>query len=162
MGGKFMGSFDIEICSNCGREMPRSEQAYVFEGKIVCAECDDTLRTGAVDEPVAAPEPPDLSELITSVQLQSEAHSLSEPIEKEKANQNQDADTPVGYIIAGVVLCLLGIGLIGVGLVGLAVMFLLGMPIFGILMAGLYLTAGALITISAIAVIVITVISFLD
>jgi hypothetical protein len=156
-----MCSFDIEICSNCGREMPRSEQAYVFEGKIVCAECDNTLRSGPVDEPVPAPEPPVLPEPISSVQPHSDAPSLTEPVEKEKANQNQDADEPVGSIIAGVILCLLGIGLISIGLVSLAVMFLLGMPIFGILMAGLYLTSGSLITISAIAVIVITVISFL-
>jgi len=156
-----MGSFDIEICSNCGREMSRSEQAYVFEGKIVCGECDNTLRTGPVDEPVAASEPPDLPEPISSVQSQSEAPSLSEPVEQEIANQYQDTDTHVGYIIAGVILCLLSIGLIGVGLVSLAVLVLLGMPIFGILMAVLYLTAGALITISAIAVIVITVISYL-
>lgn len=156
-----MGLCDIEICSNCGHEMPRSEQAYVFEGKIVCAGCDDIFRSGPVDELFAAPEPPALPEPISSILSQSEAPALSEPVELEKANQNQDADTPVGYIIAGVILCLLGIGLIGMGLVNLAVLVLLGMPIFGILMAVLCLTAGALITISAIAVIVITVMSFL-
>jgi len=147
-----MGSFDIEICSNCGREMPRSEQAFVFEGKIVCAECDNTLRSSPVDEPATTPELSALPEPISSVQSQSEVPRHSEPVEQEQTNQNQDADEPVGS-------CLLGIGLISIGLVSLAVMFLLGMPIFGILMAGLYLTAGALITISAIAVIVITVIS---
>jgi hypothetical protein len=115
-----------------------------------------------VDEPVAATEPSALPEPISAVQLQSEAPNHTELVEQEQTNQNQDADTPVGYIIAGVILCLLGIGLIGMGLVGLAVMLLVNMPIFGILMAVLYLTAGALITISAIAVIVITVISFLN
>jgi hypothetical protein len=162
MGGKFMGSFDIEICSDCEREMPRSEQAYVFEGRIVCGVCDNTLRAGPVDEPVAAPEPPALPEPISTILLQSEAPPLPKPIEKEIANQNQDADTSVGYIVAGVILCLLGIGLIGMGLFSLAILLLLGMPIFGVLMAVLYLTVGALITISAIAVIVITVVSFLD
>ena len=156
-----MGSFDIEICSNCGREIARSEQAYVFEGKIVCAECDNTLRSGPVDEPAATPELSALPEPISAVQSQPEAPSLSEPAEQEKENQSQDADEPVGFIIAGVILCLLGIGLISIGLVSLAVMILSGMPIFGILMACCCLTAGALITISAIAVIVITVISFL-
>lgn len=154
-----MGFFDIEICSNCGREMPRSEQAYVFEGKIVCAECDNTLRSGPVDEPAVTPELSAPPEPISAVQSQSEAPSLSEPVEQEKANQNQDADKPLGYIIAGVILCLLGIGLISIGLVSLAVMLLLGMSIFGILMAGLYLTSGALIIISGIMVTVIAVIS---
>ncbi|MHC4098916.1 MAG: hypothetical protein ACYSU3_23020, partial [Planctomycetota bacterium] len=148
--------------SICGWEMPRSEQAYVFEGKIVCAECDNTLRSGPVDEPDDTPEPSALPEPISTVQLQSEAPNHTEPVEQEQTNQNQDADTPVGSIIGGVILCLLGIGLIGIGLVSLAVMLLVNMPIFGILMAVLYLTAGALITISSIAVIVITVISFLN
>lgn len=156
-----MGLSDIEICSNCGHEMPRCEQAYVFEGKIVCAGCDDIFRSGPVDELFAAPEPPALPEPISSVLLQSETPALPKPIEKEITNQKQDAGTPVGYVVAGVILCLLGIGLIGMGLVNLAVLVLLGMPIFGILMGVLYLTAGALITISAIAVIVITVISYL-
>ncbi|NIP22404.1 MAG: hypothetical protein GWN67_20090 [Phycisphaerae bacterium] len=156
-----MGSFDIEICSDCGLEMPRSEQAYVFEGRIVCGVCDNTLRAGPVDEPVDVPEPPALPEMISAVQSQSEAPNHTKLVELEKANQNQDADTPVGYIIAGVILCLLGIGLIGMGLVSLAVLVLLGMPIFGVLMAVVYLTSGTLITISAIAVIVITVISYL-
>jgi hypothetical protein len=154
-----MGSFDIEICSNCGRKMPRSEQAYVFEGKIVCGECDNTLRSCPVDEPVAMPEPPDLPEPISSVHSQSEALSLSKPVEQEKTNQSRDTDKPIGSIIAGVILCLLGIGLIGIGLVSLAVMILVGMPIFGILMVGLYLTTGTLIFISGMVVTVIAVIS---
>ncbi len=155
-----MGS-DIEICSKCEWEMARSEQAYVFEGKIVCAECDNTLRSGPVDELAEIPKPPTAPEPIINVQLQSEAPSLSELVEQEKANQNQDAAEPVGFIIAGVILCLLGIGLVSIGLVSLAVMFLLNMPIFGILMAYCCLTAGSLIIISGIAVIVIAVISHL-
>lgn len=156
-----MGSIDIEICSKCEWEIARSEQAYVFEGKIVCAECDNTLRSGPVDEPAEIIEPPTVPEPIITIQSQPEVPSLSESVEQEKENQSQDADEPVASIIAGVILCLLGIGLISIGLVSLAVLLLLGLPIFGILMAVLYLTAGALITISAIAVIVITVISFL-
>jgi hypothetical protein len=156
-----MGSFDIEICSNCEWEIARSEQAYVFEGKIVCVECDNTLRSGPVDELAEILEPPTAPEPIITVQSQPEAPSLSEPVEQEKANQNQDAAEPVGFIIAGVILCLLGIGLISIGLVSLAVMFLLGMPIFGILMAVCCLTTGALIIISGIAIIVIAAISHL-
>lgn len=156
-----MGSIDIEICSNCEWEIARSEQAYVFEGKIVCGECDNTLRGGPVDEPAATPELSVLPELISTVQSQPESPILSAPVEQEKANQSQDADEPVGFIIAGVILCLLGIGLISIGLVSLAVLFLLDMPIFGILMAYCCLTAGSLIIISGIAVIVIAVISHL-
>ena len=139
--------------------MPRSEQAYIFEGKIVCAECDNTLRSGPADEPTNTPEPSALSESISSVQSQSEAPSLSEPVEQEKTNQSRDADKPVGYISAGVILCLLGIGLIGMGLIGLAAMFLFGIPIFGVLMAVLYLTTGTLIIISGIAATIIAAIS---
>jgi len=154
-----MGSFDIEICSNCGWEIARSEQAYVFEGKIVCAECDNTLRSSPVDEPAATPEPSALPETISAVQSQSEAPALTKPVEQEKANQGQDADEPVGSIIAGVILCLLSIGLISIGLVSLAVLFLSGMPMFGILMACVCYTAGTLIFISGIVVTVIAVIS---
>lgn len=156
-----MGSFDIEICSNCEWEIARSEQAYVFEGKIVCTECDNTLRSSPVDEPAEILESPTAPEPIITVQSQSEAPSLSEPVEKKKTNQSQDADEPVGFIIVGVILCLLGIGLISIGLVSLAVMFLLEMLIFGILMACCYLTAGAIIIISGIVVTVIAVISHL-
>ncbi|MGB2809728.1 MAG: hypothetical protein WBC22_18450 [Sedimentisphaerales bacterium] len=154
-----MGSFDIEICSNCGWEIARSEQAYVFEGKIVCAECDNTLRSGPVDEPADTPELSALPEPISTAQSQPEAPSLSVSVEQEKANQGQDADKPVAFIIAGVILCLLGIGLISMGLVSLAVLLLLGMPMFGILMACVCYTAGTLIFISGIVVTVIAVIS---
>lgn len=40
-----MGSSELEICSNCGREISRSEQAYVLNDKIVCAECNGKLRS---------------------------------------------------------------------------------------------------------------------
>ena len=154
-----MGSIDIEICTNCEWEIARSEQAYVFEGKIVCGECDNTLRSGPVDEPAEILEPPTAPEPIITVQSQSEAPNLSESVEQEKANQRQDADKPVGSIIVGVILCLLSIGLISIGLVSSAVLFLSGMPIFGILMAGFYLASGILIFISGIVVTVISVIS---
>ncbi|MFC1764067.1 hypothetical protein ACFL6U_18585 [Planctomycetota bacterium] len=36
---------EIETCSNCACEIPPSEQAHVFNGKIVCAKCDRGLRT---------------------------------------------------------------------------------------------------------------------
>jgi hypothetical protein len=154
-----MDSFDIEICSNCGREIARSEQAYVFEGKIVCAGCDNALRSSPVAEPIDTPEPPAAPGPIITAEPQFEELNQSKPVEQEKAKPSPDTDKPVGFIIAGVVLCLLGIGLISIGLVSLAVMFLLGMPIFGILMACWCLTSGMLILISGIAAIVVAVIS---
>ena len=39
-----MGRSDFEKCTECGYQIPRSEQAYVFKGSIVCAECDKMLR----------------------------------------------------------------------------------------------------------------------
>jgi len=150
-----MGSFDIEICYNCGREIARSEQAYVFEGKIVCAKCDNALRSVSVAE---TSEPPDAPEPITTVEPQFEEPDLSRPDEQEKANQGQYADKPVGFIIAGVILCILGIFLIALGLLGLVVSFLGGILI-GILLAGWFLILGIIIIISGIAAIVIGVIS---
>lgn len=35
---------DTETCSNCACELPRSEQAYVFDGMVVCAKCNGDLR----------------------------------------------------------------------------------------------------------------------
>ena len=154
-----MGSFDIEICSNCGREIARSEQAYVFEGKIVCAECDNAFRNGPVAEPAEIPEPPVAPEPITNVEPKFEEPDQSRPDEQEKNTNSGDVDKHPGFIIAGVILCLLGIGLISIGVVSLVVLFLLGMPIFGILMACVCYTAGTLIFISGIVVTVIAVIS---
>lgn len=42
---KFVSAEDKEICTYCGRQMPSSEQACVFEGNIVCAQCDNKLRS---------------------------------------------------------------------------------------------------------------------
>jgi SAP domain len=39
-----MGPSKIEICTNCKRQIGRSEQAYVFKAMILCAECDRQLR----------------------------------------------------------------------------------------------------------------------
>ena len=153
-----MGSFDIEICSNCEREIARSEQAYVFEGKIVCAECDNTLRSGPVNEPVATPEAVAAPETISAVESQSEAPSFSKPVEQEKANQSQDADKPVGFIIAGVSLFLIGVALIHIGLAGLAAFFIGGI-LLGIVLAGWLFILGMLILISGIAAIIIAAIS---
>jgi hypothetical protein len=149
-----MYSIDIEICSNCGRDIARSEQAYVFEGKIVCAECDNALRTGTVDEPATTPELSALPEPISAVQSQSEEPSLSEPAEQEKVNQSQDTDKLIGFITAGVSLFLIGIALIHIGLAGLAAFFIGGI-LFGIVLTGWLLILGILILTSGIVVIVI-------
>ncbi len=154
-----MHLIDIEICSNCGREIGRSEQAYVFGGKIVCAECDNALRSNQTVQPTEIPKPAAAPEPTTSAELQFEESNKSRPREQEKEKQYREENKHPGLMIAGVILCLLGIGLTGMGLIGLAAMFLLDMPIFGILMAVLYLTSGTLIIISGIAATFIAAIS---
>ncbi len=157
-GGKFMGPSDIEICSNCGRVISRLEQAYIFEGNIVCAECDNTLRSGPLPELLTVPGPAALHEMVIVDEPQPEATSPSKEDEREKGKQSQRIDKPVGVIIAGVILCLLGVALIDIGLVGLAVFFLGGFLI-GMLMAGGCITFGLLILVLGIAAIVVAVIS---
>jgi hypothetical protein len=147
----FMHLIDIEICSNCGREIARLEQAYVFAGKIVCAECDRSLRSISVAEPTEIPEPPAAQEPENTTESQLETPSPSRPQEKEK--QDREEKKSITFIIAGVILCLTGMGLIGLGLVGLAVSFFEEILI-GILAAGWLLILGMLIIISGIAAIV--------
>jgi len=38
----------METCTKCGRPIGQSEQACVFNGGIVCQECDESLRKGTV------------------------------------------------------------------------------------------------------------------
>ena len=153
-----MHLIDIEICSNCGREIGRLEQAYVFEGKIVCAECDNALRTSRIADSFAPPEPPDEppaeQEPTTTIEPQSEEPDLPRPDEQENDINSGDVDRHPGLIIAGIILCIIGIFLIGLGFLGLVVSFLAGILI-GILPTGLFLTLGILITISGIAAIII-------
>ena len=149
-----MGSFDIEICSNCGRDIARSEQAYVFEGKIVCAECDNTLRSGQMAELAEMQEPPAAPEPIITVEPKFEEPDQSKPDEQESKKQYQQEEKHPGFIIAGVILCVLGIFLTGLRLLGLIVSLLGGIPI-GILLAGWLLIVGMLILISGIAAIII-------
>ena len=33
-----------EYCKHCGKVLPRSEQAYIYEGQVVCHRCNDSLR----------------------------------------------------------------------------------------------------------------------
>ena len=142
-----MDTSDMEICSNCGRAINRGEQAYVFEGNIVCAACDKELREGPQPQPTASPEP------------QAEAASPLKPDEQEEEKQRVVAGKSVGFIIAGVIFCLLGVGLIGIGLLGLAVLFILGGSTIGLLVAGGCVTLGMLILILGIAARVVAVIS---
>lgn len=154
-----MGSINIEICSNCERAISRSEQAYVFEGNIVCADCDTKLRSGQQPQQTAMPEQIVIIEPVDSVESQPEATGCSNSKEvKEKGKQTSYVDRPVGFIIGGVILCFLGIALIDIGLVGLAVFFLGGFLI-GILMAAGYIIFGLLILILGIASIVVAVVS---
>jgi len=143
-----MGPTDIEICSNCEREIARSEQAYIFEGNIVCAECNKELQSGPQLQPAASTEP------------QPELAGPSKPKEvQERGKQNWRVDKPVGFIIAGVILCLLGVALIDIGLASLAVWFFLGFSLIGMLVAGGCVTSGMLILTLGIAAIVVAVIS---
>lgn len=142
-----MGPIDIEICSNCGREISRSEQAYIFEGNIACAECDRELRSGPKLQPAASTKP------------QPELPGPSKPKEvQEGGKRNWRVDKPVGFIIAGAILCLLGVVLIDIGLAGLAV-FYFGGFLIGMLVAGGCVTSGMLILILGVAAIVVAVIS---
>lgn len=155
-----MGSIDIEICSKCERAISRSEQAYVFEGSIVCAECDKELRSGPQSQLAAMPEEVITIEPATEEKPQSESISCSKPNEiQERGKYTSNVGKPVGLIIAGVVLCLLGVGFITIGLVGLATSLLLGLPLFGMLIAAGCFSVGLLILILAIAAIVLAVIS---
>ena len=149
-----MHLIDIEICSNCGREIGRLEQAYVFEGQIVCSECDNALRASQIAEPVEPPEPPIEQKPIQTVEPQFEEPDIPRPDEQENNTHSGDVDRHPGFIIIGVILCILGCLLTGLGLIGLLVCFLAGIPI-GILAAGLFLILGILIIISGIAAIII-------
>lgn len=143
-----MGLTDIEICSNCERAISRSEQAYIFDGNIVCAECNKELQSGLQLQPVASTEP------------QPELAGPSKPKEvQERGKQNWRVDKPVGFIIAGVILCLLGVALIDIGLAGLAVWFFLGFSLIGMLVSGGCVTSGMLILILGIAAVVVAVVS---
>jgi ribosome-binding protein aMBF1 (putative translation factor) len=42
-----------ETCTKCGREIPRPKQAYIFNGEIVCGECDGKLRSKSVVAPAS-------------------------------------------------------------------------------------------------------------
>lgn len=152
-----MHLIDIEICSNCGREIGRSEQAYVFEGKIVCAECDNALRSNQIVQPTEIPEPPAEPEPKTTVELQFEEPDQSESREREKEEEYRKEDKHPGLIIVGVILCIIGISLISLGLLGLVASFLAGILI-GILPAGLLLILGILIIITGIAAIIVSAI----
>lgn len=43
----FIEKLLVEVCSSCGREISRFEQIFVFDGEILCAECDRKLRSGS-------------------------------------------------------------------------------------------------------------------
>lgn len=45
-----MSPGEIEICNKCGRGIDSSEQAFIFNGEIVCGACDKKLRTESKPE----------------------------------------------------------------------------------------------------------------
>jgi hypothetical protein len=52
-----MNPTDAEACSKCGRLLPPSQQACVFGGMIVCAECDRALRSKQAPQSAPSPKP---------------------------------------------------------------------------------------------------------
>ena len=97
-----------------------------------------------IPEPLAAPKPEN------TIESQPETPRPSKPQVQEK--QEREENKSIAFTIAGVTLCLIGMGLSGLGLVGLAVSFFEEILI-GILSAGWLLMLGMLIIISGIAAI---------
>jgi predicted Zn finger-like uncharacterized protein len=44
---RFVESTPVQECTSCGREIAKLEQACIFEGRVVCKQCDETLRKGS-------------------------------------------------------------------------------------------------------------------
>lgn len=82
-----------EICFKCGRLLPRSKQAYVVGGKIVCAECDKLLRSEQVPQPAPSPKP------ISQSPLSADAISTGEaPFVYKPPSATVKSTVPVGSL----------------------------------------------------------------
>jgi predicted Zn finger-like uncharacterized protein len=46
---RFVESTAVEGCTSCGRKIGKAEQAYVSDGRVVCKQCDETLRQGSIE-----------------------------------------------------------------------------------------------------------------
>lgn len=44
---RFVESTVVEGCTSCGRKIGKLEQTCVFDGRVVCKQCDETLRKGS-------------------------------------------------------------------------------------------------------------------
>ena len=145
-----MGLSDIEICTNCGRVILRSEQAYVFEDKIVCEECDRKLRSGPQPRSAGMPE----------LQRMSPG---STKLEEEQAGEEQNwfAGKRVGFVVAGICLVLLGVNLISIGVMALGGAFLLRSGIL-IVLGGGCVVSGTVILVTGVASIMVATLSGQD
>ena len=72
-----MSPTGAETCSKCGRLLPPSQQACVFGGMIVCAECDKVLRSKQTPQQAVSTE-------MDKIQFQCSGcgKSVSVPVEK--------------------------------------------------------------------------------
>ncbi|MHC4460333.1 MAG: hypothetical protein ACYS6W_04365 [Planctomycetota bacterium] len=59
-----------EICENCGGIISPFEQAFVYQGRIVCEKCDKKLRG----------EPPKIEELLEFPELQASPVKIPKPL----------------------------------------------------------------------------------
>ncbi|HEV58828.1 MAG TPA: PH domain-containing protein [Phycisphaerales bacterium] len=97
-----------ETCENCGKQIGDLETPHVFQGHIVCAECDKKLRTGG-----SPPEMPDASKEYSERKAPGEERVLYD------GRPSMWRNRPVGFVLS---LFLILVG--GVGLVILAIWYL--------------------------------------
>ncbi len=97
-----------EICENCGKQIGDLETPHVFQGHIVCTECDKRLRTGG-----SPPEMPDASK------EHSERKAPGEERVLYAGRPSMWRNRPVGFVLS-----LFLIPVFGVGLVILAIWYL--------------------------------------
>jgi hypothetical protein len=111
-----MSSTDAEACSKCGRLLTHSQQACVFGGMIVCAECDKVLRNKQAPQPAPSPKPAVLAETVTSTRA---CEWCAEPIPEKalkcphctkwRKDIAEDRKNFFTYLAAGLAWCLFSI-----------------------------------------------------
>ena len=84
-----------EICGECSRIIGVAEQAFVYEGRIVCEQCDKKLRHQARQDQELRDtwKPEEVAELRESEELR-EPEELQEPGEVEELQKTEDIPEP--------------------------------------------------------------------